>query len=552
MSNAKGSFTDPITGILTEDSLTLAERLGNSIGNTSRRAINGKINLVKLYNKVKFLKAINSPPRRKPPVKTKKPKTPAAKDTTKTKKKPELKVFKAVLRSLMTARSINFSYSVNRGTAIPGFMRKPDYFGLESGTNAPGLPFVLGSQDVGIKREIAQKDWLSVDSSLFTTFAQFRDENLTLNTSLEPFKGFRIKLDAKKNKSADYQELFTYDEINDVFTTSNPNKKGSYSISYIAINTSFIRDRKSGRSTVFENFIRNRSDIKNRMAADNPNKNGQYSENSQDVLILAFLAAYTNRDPLKINTSPFPLIPLPNWRIDYSGLSKIKLLKKYFSSINLSHSYSCSYSVSSYTTALDYNDLLDLLTLESNVENYNNKNTYASKTTNGEFIPVYVINNISIKERFSPLIGIKLRTKSKMTIDISYKKQRNLSLDLSNTQVTEVKNQDLELGFGFTKKNVKVPFKVRGETVILKNDLAFKFNLTLRDSKTTLRSFDQEPEITGGTKILQIEPTLSYKVNKRLNVQLFFTRAVRDPRLSSSFKNARTEFGTNIRFNLSQ
>jgi len=118
--------------------------------------------------------------------------------------------------------------------------------------------------------------------------------------------------------------------------------------------------------------------------------------------------------------------------------------------------------------------------------------------------------------------------------------------------VTEVKNQDLVLGFGFTKKNVKVPFKVRGETVILKNDLSFKFNLTLRDSKTTLRSFDQEPEITAGNKILQIEPTLSYKVNKRLNVQLFFTRAVTDPRLSSSFKNARTEFGTNIRFNLSQ
>ncbi|MBW8051634.1 MAG: cell surface protein SprA [Cytophagales bacterium] len=547
-SNAKGSYINS-SGILTEDTLTLAERLGNSIQNTSRRAINGKIDLVKLYNKVKFLKAINSTPRRKPPAKTKKPKTPIAKDTTKTKKKPELKVFKAVLRSLMTARSVNFSYSVNRGTAIPGFMRKPDYFGLESGTNAPGLPFVLGSQDVGIKQEIAQRGWLSDDSSLFTTFAQFRNENLTLNTSLEPFKGFRIKLDAKKNKSADYQELFTYDPITEEFMTSNPNKKGSYSISYIAINTSFIRDRKSGRSTVFENFIRNRSNIINRLAADNPNKNGNYSENSQDVLIPAFLAAYTNKDPLKINTSPFPLIPLPNWRIDYSGLSKLKPLKKYFSSINLSHSYSCSYSVSSYTTALDYNNLLDLLTLQSNVENY----PYASKiTTNKEFIPVYVINNISIKERFSPLIGIKVRTKSKMTINISYKKQRNLSLDLSNTQVTEVKNQDLVLGWGFTKKNVKVPFKVRGETVILKNDLAFKFNLTLRDSKTTLRSFDQEPEITAGNKIIQIEPTLSYKVNKRLNVQLFFTRAVTDPRLSSSFKNARTEFGTNIRFNLSQ
>lgn len=552
-SNARGSIEDPsdTLGGFINDTLTLAERLGNNISNTSQKAINGKINLVKLYNKVKFLKEINSPPRRKPPnkLKVQKPKTPAAKDTTKTKKKPELKVLKAVLRSLMTARSLNFTYSVNRGTSMPGFMRKPDYFGLESGTYAPGLPFIIGSQDIAIKKELAQRNWLSVDSSLFTTFTQYRDENLSLNTALEPFKGFKIKLNAKKTKSADYQELFTYDENSRIFTTSNPNKKGSYSISYITINTSLIRDRKSGRSTVFENFWRNRTDIKNRLEIENPNKNGQYSENSQDVLIPAFLAAYTNQDPQKTNTSPFPMIPLPNWRIDYSGLSKIKLLKKYFSSINLTHNYSCTYSASSYTTALDYNDEPGLLTLRNTVENY----PFASKTfDNGQFIPVYVIKTISINEKFSPLIGIKVRTKNKMTFDISYKKQRNLSLDVANAQVTEIRKEDIVLGFGFTKKNVKIPFKIKGETVILKNDLSFKFNLTLRDSKTTLRSFEQEPEITSGRTILQIEPTLNYKVNKRLDVQLFFIRAVSDPRLSSSFKTVRTEFGTNIKFNLSQ
>ena len=62
--------------------------------------------------------------------------------------------------------------------------------------------------------------------------------------------------------------------------------------------------------------------------------NGKYNLNSADVLIPAFMAAYSNRDVNKQSLSLFPdfLSMMPNWTVSYDGLSKIKGVDKYFKS----------------------------------------------------------------------------------------------------------------------------------------------------------------------------------------------------------------------------
>lgn len=61
------------------------------------------------------------------------------------------------------------------------------------------------------------------------------------------------------------------------------------------------------------------------------NVNG-VNRNSADVLIPAFLAAYTGKDPKKVGLTAFPSLKsmLPNWRVTYDGLIKIPAVKKYF------------------------------------------------------------------------------------------------------------------------------------------------------------------------------------------------------------------------------
>ena len=51
-----------------------------------------------------------------------------------------------------------------------------------------------------------------------------------------------------------------------------------------------------------------------------------YGPTDQEVLATSFLAAYKGQDPAKIGLTAFPSIPLPNWRLTYDGLAKIKVI----------------------------------------------------------------------------------------------------------------------------------------------------------------------------------------------------------------------------------
>lgn len=130
--------------ILNPDPLDLPDSLDfkNTIQNNRDQTLTGRLDLVKLYNKVGFLKSINSPPRP-----TARPGANQKPDTVKS----TPPAIKGLLRMLMSVRSINGTYSVVQGTILPGFGPSPHLFGMDRGFNAPGWDFVLGSQDPNIR-----------------------------------------------------------------------------------------------------------------------------------------------------------------------------------------------------------------------------------------------------------------------------------------------------------------------------------------------------------------------------------------------------------------
>jgi cell surface protein SprA len=146
------------------------------------------------------------------------------------------------------------------------------------------------------------------------------------------------------------------------------------------------------------------------------------------------------------------------------------------------------------------------------------------------------------------LIGISVRTESRITASIDYKRERNLGLNISNSQITELSSSDLSVSFGFTKANMKLPFKVQGAVITLKNDLTFKFNFTLRDTKTVQRKIDEVHTVTAGNVNFQLRPQMGYVLNERLNLNLYFERNINTPRITSSFPRSTTQFGIQLRF----
>lgn len=514
-------------------------KLGNIIQNTQDQALTGRLDLIKLYNKIGILKQANSPRKIPTPVEKAKQSKP---DTVK--RPPELVGLKGFLRLLMSVRNITGTYNLTRGTILPGFTPSPYLFGMDKTWSAPGWDFILGSQDPNIRFKARDNGWLSTSTKLTTPFSQTLLKDISAKANIEPTSDFKIQVDVKKTNTSSFQEIFRYDDVEKGYVSLSPSQTGSYKVSMLTINTAF-KNNTSTTSTVFQQFEENLTTIQNRFN----NTTGQgYETKSQDVLIPAFIAAYTGKDAETTNLSPFPNMPIPNWRVDYSGLTKVGGLKDIFQSITINHAYTSSYSVTNYTNSLEYADVGLNIPLES----YNN-GTYATQVNDqGQLIPVYVISQAMISEQFAPLIGINVRTKTKFTARFDYKTKRDLSLNISNAQVTELNSKDWSFELGYTKNNLKLPMRDHGRIITLKNDVTFRLNMSVTNNRTIQRKIDEVNTITNGNINFQLRPNISYVVNQKLNVQLYYERNVNNPLVTNSYRRATTRFGTKILFNLAQ
>jgi cell surface protein SprA len=517
-------------------------KLGNIIQNTQEQAINGKIDMVKLYNKIGFLKKINTPPRPSslnPAAQTKKPVEP---DTVR--RPPELKAVKSLLRLIMSVRNITGNYTLTQGTILPGFTPSPNLFGMDKGWNAPGWGFVLGQQESDFQKKAAANGWLTTSQKLTTPYSQNQMKDLSARANIEPSTSLKIQLDVKKNSTTSFQEIFRLDSTGRAYESLSPSRMGSYKVSMMTIKTAF-KNNESVNSTVFKQFSDNIGLLQDRFTTITGNS---YETRSQDVLIPAFLAAYTGKSAQTVSLSPFPAIPIPNWRVDFSGLNKLKGFQDIFQSFTINHAYSSSYTVMNYTNSLEYSNV----GINNPIENYN-KGLFASQTNSkGELIPVYVISQVMISEQFSPLIGINFRTKSKLNVRFEYKTKRDLSLNISNAQITELNNKDWSIDVGYTKANMKLPFKDNGRVITLKNDITFQLNMSIANNRTIQRKIDEVNTITNGNINFQLRPNVSYVINQKLRIQGYMERSVNEPLVSNSFRRSTTRGGIKILFNLAQ
>ncbi|MEP2025071.1 MAG: cell surface protein SprA [Reichenbachiella sp.] len=525
------------------------EEFGNLVENSRTRDLTGKFDLVKLYNKSKYLKSINTPSRSRSS--SSRSRVPARVDTTRSTGGGA--GVKGFMRLLMSVRSVNLTFGKRESTQLPGFVPVPYLFGIDSDFDAPGSAFIFGSQDPDIRFKAAENGWLVENERLTTPFVQSLTNDLNLRANVEPFKDLKIQLDAKRSETSAYQEIYRFESdtsdigvITEGYRSLTPTRSGSYTVTFLPIKTAFVKEKSQNVSPTFEEFVENRDIIRQRLNL--LNSNGEYDINSQDVLIPAFIAAYSGKDATSVKLTPFPKTPVPNWRVDYAGLSKVKAFKDIFSSINLTHAYVSTFSITNYTNSLIYTDA-NTLELTNSILEY----PMATDTLNSQYLsPVYVINQVDIVERFSPLIGINIRTKNNITSKIEYKKERSLSLNLSNSQVTEMSSSDIAFDFGITKSKMKIPFKISGRTVTLNNDIQFRFTFTVRDTKTVQRKIDDAQVVTNGNINYQVRPTLSYVANQKLNITMYFEKNINEPKISNTFPRSSSAFGIQMRFSLAQ
>ncbi len=483
------------------------------------------------------------------------------------KRNPMIVTGEFLIRALLSIRSVSLTLTSSQGQFLPGYNPGSSYLGMTNyfGTTAPGWPFILGYSDPEFFDKAVRNNWISTDSLLNTPASQYNKYDLSFRSLIEPFPSLRIDVNADR-RYMETESSYYIADYNGNFPDSTRNMimSGTYSISVISWGTSFEKISKSRDyvSPAFEKFKENTVIISQRRAeerqksdptydpetdpatgnpVEGPYKSG-YGRTSRDVLIPSFIAAYTKTDPHKVTLETFPsaLHMMPNWRINFDGLSKYEFVQRTFRSINLMHQYRSTFQIGSYTTNLNYDtDLNGVSTIRDMQNNY---------------LPKYEINVVSINEQFSPLINIDMNWKNSLTTRLEWRKSRTVSLNLTSNQVADARINEVIIGAGYRFDEVQIIMRTAGGGQrALRSDLNLRLDFSVRDNKTLARKFIEnvnQPVV--GQKVFTIGTTADYMLSDRFNLQIFADYSMTDPFVANTFPTSNTNFGFSLKFTLVQ
>lgn len=542
--------------------------VGNVVQNSRVVQWNGKLNMTNLYNKVPYFKKINKKNNRRRPTtrrdsnQKKKPEEDKDKDKKKDDKKGgnEFNILEETAKILMSLKNVSGTYSTNDGILLPGFNRTTSLLGFDEKFSGQSWEFVTGGfQELDIfgrqtsynYAESAYTNGWLVDTSNFalinTQYAVTHTEKLNLKATLKPIKGFRIDLTANYNIASNNTSNLGYN--GNEFEHLNQRFTGSFSRSIITWKTAFVSDKGDNSDDLtnltFDNLRAIRPEVSQLIGGTNTNSDTTAAENSyaggyngaqQDVIIGAFLAAYTGQNVSEKNINPFRKMPLPNWRISYDGLSKIKWVKKYVRTLSFTHAYRSNFNMGSYTTNLGYEE--------------DDFGAATELDMAGNFISEKQIMNVAITEQFQPLLGANMTLKNGIKAKVEIKKDRNIALSLSNNQITEIKGSELVIGSGYIFKKLQLPFKFNGKKID-PSDLNLDLSISVRDNKTITRKIvENQNQATAGQNMVSIKFNGQYNLSKNLMVRAYYDRVVNTPVISTSFPTANTKAGFALRFML--
>ena len=571
-------------------SLLGQEDFGNTIQNSRNINITTQMNLNTLYNKVELFKKVNAggssarAPRRSLRGRggpSTKPKGPSPSDTVGMTDKEKDKWLKEVerekrkqeridenqekfnqdfhpvtgflVRGLMTVRTISGSYTLNDGSLLPGYNQETRIGGFSENFSAPMAGFLVGKQqrdiwgrDNGFRLAPTAEanDWLVKNPMLNSPHTITHSQTITGRMSLEPLKDLKIDLSMNRMFTENQSEFYRVDSTG-TFSSQGRFITNNLNYSTISIGTAFKTSYNKINSTTFDEVLIRRQEVSRLLGEQNPNSQVDsagyydgYFAGQQDVVIGAFLTAYTGRGVDDKNVKPVKNIPLPNWNITYNGLSKFKFMKKYVRNFTIRHNYSSNVSVSGIQTNL-------------NADIQNGQPT--TRDIKNNFISGKQIQNITISESFSPLIGFDATWKvgkNGLLTRFEINKDRAASLALSNNQITETTGNELVIGSGYKFSDVQLPMKFGGKKV-QSSDVNLRFDLSIRDNLTVIRKIiDQENQATAGQKVVKISASADYQFGRNLTVTYYYDQTITTPVVAKSYPTGNMSTGLRLRFNL--
>lgn len=466
------------------------------------------------------------------------------------------------LRFLMMPRNVSFRWRHTRSLNIPQFIPEiGDVFGQSNAYDAmaPGLAFAFGFESENFIEKARKNGWLMCDESQPSPAISSRTQEINFELTLEPLPGLKVTLTTNRTDNRTKQIQFMYENVPTTFT-------GSYTKTHCAISSAFskLNSDNGYQNKTFDKFIENIDVVANRVKngyqglkypssgflSSTIYANQPFDENvggvnrmNSDVLIPAFVAAYSGQDASNVTLDPFPSLAsaLPNWRVTYDGLIRMAPIKKLFKSFTLSHAYRCTYSVGSFTSYPtwisadgDKGFILDEIT----------QRPVPSSPFN--------ISSVSINEQFSPLIGVNMTMKNNISANIEYRDARVLTLNSAAGQVVETSTKSLVIGAGYKFANFNTILKLGKKQQGVNNDLTVNLDVSFNNNAALIRRIESNTaQATNGTRTTSINFTANYVLSKLITLGAYFDHQINTPIVATSaFPTTNSNYGISINISL--
>ena len=483
-------------------------------------------------------------------------------------------------RLAMMVRNVSINYRSSYQLTLPGFLPSVgDAFGQKKvGQMAPGLDFAFGMVGDDYIGKARNNDWLLCNDSIATPATTSRTDNLTLRATLEPVKDFKIDLSATRTKT-------TQKSIQYMYEGTPTTQSGAFQMTTISLGSAFegMGNANSGyRSKTFEKFVNSLAGFRDRVEAQYAGTvypagsalaGGKFdasrtpvNQYSSDVMIPAFLKAYTSMGGNSLSVFPALSRMLPNWTIRYSGLGRLPWFNEHFKSVNINHSYKSVFAVGSYNSY-------------STFQEYMNGLGFVSDATTGNPSPssMFNISQVSINESFSPLLGMDVTFNNNMTVKAEYRQTRVLNLSMTSVQLNEALSKDWVIGMGYRINNFDVfgwgakasRSKSKGSnknaanknattTKTVQNgtnhDLNLRLDFSFRKQAAIVRDIaSMVSSASSGNNALKLSFSADYTFSKLLTMSFYYDRQTNTPLLSSSsYPTTTQDFGLSIKFSLTR
>ena len=483
-------------------------------------------------------------------------------------------------RLAMMVRNVSINYRSSYQLTLPGFLPSVgDAFGQKKvGQMAPGLDFAFGMVGDDYIEKARNNDWLLCNDSIATPATTSRTDNLTLHATLEPVKDFKIDLSATRTKT-------TQKSIQYMYEGTPTTQSGAFQMTTISLGSAFegMGNANSGyRSKTFEKFVNSLAGFRDRVEAQYAGTvypagsalaGGKFdasrtpvNQYSSDVMIPAFLKAYTSMGGNSLSVFPALSRMLPNWTIRYSGLGRLPWFNEHFKSVNINHSYKSVFAVGSYNSY-------------STFQEYMNGLGFVSDATTGNPSPssMFNISQVSINESFSPLLGMDVTFNNNMTVKAEYRQTRVLNLSMTSVQLNEALSKDWVIGMGYRINNFDVfgwgakasrskskggnknaANKNASTTKTVQNgtnhDLNLRLDFSFRKQAAIVRDIaSMVSSASSGNNALKLSFSADYTFSKLLTMSFYYDRQTNTPLLSSSsYPTTTQDFGLSIKFSLTR